>query len=173
MASKKFYILKRKVSIAFLFLFISILLMDCAREKNSFSVYKGREMSIYFDLFYDYTEADYFLFDDYYIVHMKNWNSPMLRNDSVFIYPRRFVYMEHPVTGDRRERTTNIQMAIGLSYGLMEINKKQRSLKDRYEIDTGPLLLTKGELRVKKEKGRKIIIKLPLDYPITIKVLEK
>jgi hypothetical protein len=53
-------------------------------------------LSIYFDLLFDYTEKDFFFIDDYPVVHMKQMVSPLIRNDSIFIYPRRFVYMGSP-----------------------------------------------------------------------------
>jgi hypothetical protein len=163
------YILRRKT--IFVFLLIFSLIPACNREKG-YQVYKGEKLSIYFDLLYDYTEKDFFFIDDYPVVHMKQIVSPLIRNDSIFIYPRRFVYMDHPKTGPRREKTTNLQMAIGLFYGLKEINKKSGST-DQYVFDSPQYMLTIGELIIKKKSGKTIKIKVPDDYPVTIKVLKR
>jgi hypothetical protein len=103
---------------------------------------------------------------------MKEMISPLIRNDSIFIYPRRFVYMDHPTTGPRREKTTNLQMAIGLYYGLKEINSKI-GIKNQYVFDSPQYMLTIGELHIRKKSGETIKIKVPDGYPITIKVLKR
>jgi hypothetical protein len=63
-------------------------------------------------------------------------------------------------------------MAIGLFYGLKEINRKPGS-KDQFVFDSPQYMLTIGELIIRKKSGKKIIIKVPDGYPVTIKVLKR
>ncbi len=112
------------------------------------------------------------MIDDLTVAHKWGLFTDRYPEDSLLIPPKKVILVEDSISGQHSQPTNYIHFAVKLGNEIDRINKRLPERK-QYVLKERSRLMVSGELTLAKKSGKPIKIKIPREYPLYLKVIEK